>query len=196
MPTFYFPKWHNWFHAFISTFFYFLLLNENASFLLLWCMQVAHYICCFYPHKVWDEDCSGSLFLFLALGAWWKKMLWLLWEVHSVFPVTLSHCHWVTECIPSKGELKVVCLWNWPKQELREKNWSAMEALSATESMLQGKLSKTVKVRHPTSVYFSSSNLNWPGDISFSAITHHKAAYSFTSLSHFFLFGHKVLNWL
>uniref|UniRef100_A0AAQ6AL20 Ribosome receptor lysine/proline rich domain-containing protein n=1 Tax=Amphiprion ocellaris TaxID=80972 RepID=A0AAQ6AL20_AMPOC len=29
--------------------------------------------------------------------------------------------------------------------ELREKNWSAMEALSATESMLQGKLSKTVK---------------------------------------------------
>ncbi|KAK1793599.1 hypothetical protein P4O66_011972 [Electrophorus voltai] len=30
-------------------------------------------------------------------------------------------------------------------QELREKNWSAMEALSATETMLQGKLSKTVK---------------------------------------------------
>uniref|UniRef100_A0A8C5EQ38 Ribosome receptor lysine/proline rich domain-containing protein n=1 Tax=Gouania willdenowi TaxID=441366 RepID=A0A8C5EQ38_GOUWI len=29
--------------------------------------------------------------------------------------------------------------------ELREKNWSAMEALSITESMLQGKLSKTVK---------------------------------------------------
>ncbi|XP_026210370.1 kinectin isoform X2 [Anabas testudineus] len=29
--------------------------------------------------------------------------------------------------------------------ELREKNWSAMEALSATESMLQGKLSKAVK---------------------------------------------------
>uniref|UniRef100_A0AAY5EVK4 Ribosome receptor lysine/proline rich domain-containing protein n=1 Tax=Electrophorus electricus TaxID=8005 RepID=A0AAY5EVK4_ELEEL len=29
--------------------------------------------------------------------------------------------------------------------ELREKNWSAMEALSATETMLQGKLSKTVK---------------------------------------------------
>ncbi|KAF7201860.1 kinectin isoform X2 [Nothobranchius furzeri] len=29
--------------------------------------------------------------------------------------------------------------------ELREKNWSAMEALSATESMLQGKLSKVVK---------------------------------------------------
>ncbi|KAM3849363.1 kinectin-like [Diretmus argenteus] len=29
--------------------------------------------------------------------------------------------------------------------ELREKNWTAMEALSATESMLQGKLSKAVK---------------------------------------------------
>uniref|UniRef100_A0AAY4ABP6 Ribosome receptor lysine/proline rich domain-containing protein n=1 Tax=Denticeps clupeoides TaxID=299321 RepID=A0AAY4ABP6_9TELE len=29
--------------------------------------------------------------------------------------------------------------------ELREKNWSAMEALSATEAMLQGKLSKTAK---------------------------------------------------
>ncbi|XP_034713880.1 kinectin isoform X3 [Etheostoma cragini] len=29
--------------------------------------------------------------------------------------------------------------------ELREKNWSAMEALSATEAMLQGKLSKAVK---------------------------------------------------
>ncbi|XP_047201101.1 kinectin isoform X2 [Girardinichthys multiradiatus] len=29
--------------------------------------------------------------------------------------------------------------------ELREKNWSAMEALSVTESMLQGKLSKAVK---------------------------------------------------
>ncbi|XP_007252563.3 kinectin isoform X1 [Astyanax mexicanus] len=29
--------------------------------------------------------------------------------------------------------------------ELREKNWSAMEALSATETMLQGKLSKNVK---------------------------------------------------
>ncbi|XP_047677274.1 kinectin isoform X4 [Tachysurus fulvidraco] len=29
--------------------------------------------------------------------------------------------------------------------ELREKNWCAMEALSATETMLQGKLSKTVK---------------------------------------------------
>ncbi|KAK1894199.1 Kinectin [Dissostichus eleginoides] len=29
--------------------------------------------------------------------------------------------------------------------ELREKNWSAMEALSATESILQGKLSKAVK---------------------------------------------------
>ncbi|XP_072545630.1 kinectin isoform X2 [Salminus brasiliensis] len=29
--------------------------------------------------------------------------------------------------------------------ELREKNWSAMEALSATETMLQGKLGKTVK---------------------------------------------------
>ncbi|XP_033843587.1 kinectin isoform X1 [Periophthalmus magnuspinnatus] len=29
--------------------------------------------------------------------------------------------------------------------ELREKNWSAMEALSATESMLHGKLSKSVK---------------------------------------------------
>ncbi|XP_066526430.1 kinectin isoform X2 [Hoplias malabaricus] len=29
--------------------------------------------------------------------------------------------------------------------ELREKNWSAMEALSATETMLQGKLSKIVK---------------------------------------------------
>ncbi|XP_048831516.1 kinectin isoform X2 [Brienomyrus brachyistius] len=29
--------------------------------------------------------------------------------------------------------------------ELREKNWSAMEALSATESMLQGKLCKTVQ---------------------------------------------------
>ncbi|CAG10585.1 unnamed protein product, partial [Tetraodon nigroviridis] len=29
--------------------------------------------------------------------------------------------------------------------ELREKNWSAMEALSATESMLQGKLSKVTK---------------------------------------------------
>ncbi|XP_017158034.1 kinectin isoform X4 [Poecilia reticulata] len=32
--------------------------------------------------------------------------------------------------------------------ELREKNWSAMEALSATESMLQGKLSKAVKESH------------------------------------------------
>lgn len=61
----------------------------------------------------------------------------------------------VTECIYPEAELKVVSLWNWPKQELREKNWSAMEALSATESMLQGKLSKAVKVRHPTSVCFT-----------------------------------------
>uniref|UniRef100_A0A3B5LNN0 Kinectin 1 n=1 Tax=Xiphophorus couchianus TaxID=32473 RepID=A0A3B5LNN0_9TELE len=36
------------------------------------------------------------------------------------------------------------------KQELREKNWSAMEALSATESMLQGKLSKAVKESQAT----------------------------------------------
>ncbi|MGH0192091.1 UNVERIFIED_CONTAM: hypothetical protein FKN15_003366 [Acipenser sinensis] len=36
--------------------------------------------------------------------------------------------------------------------ELREKNWSAMEALSATESVLQGKLNKTAKVRTPRSV--------------------------------------------
>nr|XP_057947260.1 kinectin isoform X2 [Doryrhamphus excisus] len=34
--------------------------------------------------------------------------------------------------------------------ELREKNWSAMEALSATESMLQGKLSKAVKENQAT----------------------------------------------
>ncbi|KTG46992.1 hypothetical protein cypCar_00025023 [Cyprinus carpio] len=34
--------------------------------------------------------------------------------------------------------------------ELREKNWSAMEALSATETMLQGKLAKSVKVRTTT----------------------------------------------
>ncbi|XP_061699684.1 kinectin isoform X2 [Syngnathoides biaculeatus] len=34
--------------------------------------------------------------------------------------------------------------------ELREKNWSAMEALSATESMLQGKLSKVVKDNQET----------------------------------------------
>uniref|UniRef100_A0A3B5LKN1 Kinectin 1 n=1 Tax=Xiphophorus couchianus TaxID=32473 RepID=A0A3B5LKN1_9TELE len=34
--------------------------------------------------------------------------------------------------------------------ELREKNWSAMEALSATESMLQGKLSKAVKESQAT----------------------------------------------
>nr|XP_061798584.1 kinectin-like [Nerophis lumbriciformis] len=34
--------------------------------------------------------------------------------------------------------------------ELREKNWSAMEALSATESMLQGKLSKAVKDNQAT----------------------------------------------
>ncbi|XP_077587432.1 kinectin [Stigmatopora nigra] len=33
---------------------------------------------------------------------------------------------------------------------LREKNWSAMEALSATESMLQGKLSKAVKENQAT----------------------------------------------
>ncbi|XP_077477048.1 kinectin isoform X2 [Stigmatopora argus] len=33
---------------------------------------------------------------------------------------------------------------------LREKNWSAMEALSATESMLQGKLSKAVKDNQAT----------------------------------------------
>ncbi|XP_062862928.1 kinectin isoform X3 [Trichomycterus rosablanca] len=32
--------------------------------------------------------------------------------------------------------------------ELREKNWCAMEALSATETMLQGKLNKTVKESH------------------------------------------------
>ncbi|MEQ2275015.1 hypothetical protein XENORESO_018246 [Xenotaenia resolanae] len=40
--------------------------------------------------------------------------------------------------------------------ELREKNWSAMEALSVTESMLQGKLSKAVKVRHLISVLLHS----------------------------------------
>ncbi|XP_037096901.1 kinectin isoform X2 [Syngnathus acus] len=34
--------------------------------------------------------------------------------------------------------------------ELRQKNWSAMEALSATESMLQGKLSKAVKDNQAT----------------------------------------------
>ncbi|XP_061650636.1 kinectin isoform X2 [Phyllopteryx taeniolatus] len=34
--------------------------------------------------------------------------------------------------------------------ELREKNWSAMEALSATESMLQGKLSKVAKDNQAT----------------------------------------------
>ncbi|XP_077394451.1 kinectin isoform X2 [Festucalex cinctus] len=34
--------------------------------------------------------------------------------------------------------------------ELREKNWSAMEALSATESMLQGKLSKAIKENQAT----------------------------------------------
>lgn len=71
-----------------------------------------------------------------------------------------------------------------------------MEALSATESMLQGKLSKAVKVRHPhLSLLHSSSNLNRPNEISFSAIIHHKAAYSFTSLSHLLLFGLKF-NWL
>lgn len=86
----------------------------------------------------------------------------------------------VTECIFPEAELKVVSLWNWPKQELREKNWSAMEALSATESMLQGKLSKAVKVRHPTSVCFTLVPIwciplkknavfchNWPSEIYF-----------------------------
>lgn len=89
----------------------------------------------------------------------------------------------VTECIFPEAKLKVVSLWNWPKQELREKNWSAMEALSATESMLQGKLSKAVKVRHPTSVCFTLVPIwcippkilliffffchDWPSEISF-----------------------------
>lgn len=36
----------------------------------------------------------------------------------------------------------------------------------------------------------------WINSISFPALIHHKAAYSFTSLVHFLLFGRKVLNWL
>ncbi|XP_028293353.1 kinectin isoform X3 [Gouania willdenowi] len=41
--------------------------------------------------------------------------------------------------------------------ELREKNWSAMEALSITESMLQGKLSKTVKQENQTVLELAQS---------------------------------------
>lgn len=73
-----------------------------------------------------------------------------------------------------------------------------MEALSATESILQGKLSKAVKVRHPPpppplSLLHSSSNLMHPPlKMLFFAIIdsvrflfspiHYKAAYSFTYL--------------
>lgn len=99
---------------------------------------------------------------------------------------SLFEGHWLhSPPTHPEAELKVVSLWNWPKQELREKNWSAMEALSATESMLQGKLSKAVKVRYLTSVCFTlvpiwcippSPHLtpkccvfchNWPSEISF-----------------------------
>lgn len=76
-------------------------------------------------------------------------------EKQSALKESVHFCHSISVCIWGsfpEAELKAVSFWNWPKQELREKNWSAMEALSATESMLQGKLSKTVKVRHPTSV--------------------------------------------
>lgn len=104
----------------------------------------------------------------------------------------------ITECIFPEAELKAVSLWNWPKQELREKNWSAMEALSATESMLQGKLSKAVKVRHPLplSLLHSSFNLKWPSEISFSTIIHNKAAYSFASLLRLLCVWPQVFNWL
>uniref|UniRef100_A0A8D3E4P8 Kinectin 1 n=1 Tax=Scophthalmus maximus TaxID=52904 RepID=A0A8D3E4P8_SCOMX len=52
------------------------------------------------------------------------------------------------EVANKEEELKVTVFFGLIKgqqTELREKNWSAMEALSATESMLQGKLSKAVK---------------------------------------------------
>lgn len=85
-----------------------------------------------------------------------------------------------------------------------------MEALSATESMLQGKLSKAVKVRHPhLSLLHSSSNLMHPPQkflffaiidpvrFLFFAIIHNKAAYSFTSLSPLpSVVWPQVFNWL
>ncbi|XP_061751280.1 kinectin isoform X4 [Nerophis ophidion] len=49
------------------------------------------------------------------------------------------------------GELKEsLDLHRKKNNELREKNWSAMDALSATESMLQGKLNKAVKENQAT----------------------------------------------
>lgn len=45
------------------------------------------------------------------------------------------------------------------------------------------------------SLLHSSSNLNWPSEISFSTIIHNKAAYSFTSLSHLFVWP-QDFNWL
>lgn len=124
---------------------------KNTSCLLLWCITCTLYML-FFP----TQGVRWGLFRqFVLIFSTWCMVEKVLWEVHSVFFLLLYRTMRVTECILPEGELKVVCLWNWPKQELREKNWSAMEALSATESMLQGKLSKTVKVRHPTSVYFS-----------------------------------------
>lgn len=45
------------------------------------------------------------------------------------------------------------------------------------------------------SLLHSSSNLNWPSEISFSTIIHNKAAYSFTSLSHLLVWP-QDFNWL
>lgn len=101
----------------------------------------------------------------------------------------------VTECIFPEAGLKVVSLWNWPKQELREKNWSAMEALSSTESILQQKLSKAVKVRHPTPQSASLVPI-WTDPVRFlfplSSITKlHTHLLTAYSLLHLLLFGLK-----
>lgn len=130
-----------------------------------------------------------------------QSVVFLKSEMRSVCSVTLTSLYLrVTGCIFPWGKLKVVSLWNWPKQELREKNWSAMEALSATESMLQGKLSKAVKVRHPHLLHSSSNLMHLPilpprKMLFFFAmidpmffffpftIIHNKAAYSFASPS-------------
>lgn len=82
--------------------------------------------------------------------------------------------------------------WGWTEsrisletdQELRVKNWSAMEALAATESMLQGKLSKALKVRIPLPVCFT---LDWKSDASPNSYCHNRPV---RLLHHFYMLLH------
>ena len=145
----------------------------------------------FYPHEEWDENssdhCFCSFYPFIYLFIYFKQSMRekqsrvMVRSLSAFVPLVLLlyQSMRVTEYNFPEAGLKVVSFWNWPKQELREKNWSAMEALSSTESILQQKLSKAVKVRQPPSVCFTSSNLKWSSEISFSTIIHNKTAYSF-----------------